>query len=54
MALKRVKYSIEEILDAIRIVDESKLTEDKVELLLECLPKENERNLWKEEKSWDQ
>ncbi|CAD8105491.1 unnamed protein product [Paramecium primaurelia] len=53
MALKRVKYPIEEILQAIRIVDEEKLTEDKVTLLIDCLPKENEKNLWKEEKTWD-
>lgn len=50
MALKRVKYPVEEILEAIRIVDEEKLTEDKVTLLIDCLPKENEKNLWKEEK----
>ncbi|CAD8125142.1 unnamed protein product [Paramecium sonneborni] len=53
MALKRVKYPVEEILEAIRIVDEEKLTEDKVTLLIDCLPKENEKNLWKEEKQWD-
>jgi len=46
MALKRVKLPISEILEAIRIVDEEKLTEDKVSLLLDCLPKENEKNLW--------
>ena len=50
MALKRVKYPVEEILNAIRIVDEQKLTEEKVTLLLDCLPKDNEKNLWKEEK----
>lgn len=22
-------------------------------LLIDCLPKENEKNLWKEEKTWD-
>ncbi|CAK92365.1 unnamed protein product (macronuclear) [Paramecium tetraurelia] len=53
MALKRVRYPVEEILQAIRIVDEEKLTEDKVTLLIDCLPKENEKNLWKEEKTWD-
>lgn len=46
MALKRVKLPISEILEAIRVVDEEKLTEDKVSLLLDCLPKENEKNLW--------
>lgn len=49
MALKRVRLPVPEILDAIRIVDLEKLTEDRVSLLLDCLPKENERNLWKDE-----